>query len=238
MTAVQDALAAQSAALAAAAGTSSPSSSASSTATDLQNRFLTLMVTQLQNQDPLNPMDNSEITSQLAEVSTVTGISQLNDTVKALNTSYSNSQPIQAAALVGHGVLIDGSTLTLSTTTSTTDGSTSSDAYFAVNLPSAADSVKVTIKDAAGNVVQSMDVGAQDAGNVMLHWDGSEASGGTAAAGTYTFSVAATANGKSVGPTSMSYGLVTSVIPNSNGTQIDVQGQSNPVQLSDVKQII
>src|SRR5664279_439991 len=77
-----------------------------STTTDSQSRFLTLLTAQLKNQDPLNPMDNAQMTSQLAQISTVDGIERLNTTLQSLISDSSNSQTMQAAALVGHGVLV------------------------------------------------------------------------------------------------------------------------------------
>src|SRR5579871_653273 len=85
-----------------------------STAQDAQNRFMTLLVTQMQNQDPLNPMDNSQMTSQLAQLSTVSGIDTMNTTLQSLISSYQQSQTLQATSMIGHGVLTAGNSLTLS----------------------------------------------------------------------------------------------------------------------------
>ncbi|HUO44437.1 MAG TPA: flagellar hook assembly protein FlgD [Burkholderiales bacterium] len=201
--------------------------STASSAQDLQNQFLTLLVTQMQNQDPLNPMDNSELTSQLAQISTVGGINQLNTTLQSLASNVGAQQSLQAAALVGHGVMVQGNQLSLS----------GGNAVFGVSLPQDVTSMVVTIKDGAGNVVDQMDVGAQSAGTVYLQWDGSTSAGGTASDGNYTFSVTASANGTSVTATPLSYGLVNGVTPGSNGTALTVQGIGS-VQLSNIKQII
>src|SRR5215467_5754674 len=75
---------------------------------DLQKRFLTLLVTQIQNQDPLNPMDNAQVTTQLAQLSTVSGIGQLNTTMQSLAASFSATQTLQSAALIGHNVMVAG----------------------------------------------------------------------------------------------------------------------------------
>ena len=71
-----------------------------------QDRFLKLLVTQLQNQDPLNPMDNAAVTSQMAQLSTVNGIDQLNSTVQALSASMATSQSLQATSMIGHAALV------------------------------------------------------------------------------------------------------------------------------------
>ena len=64
------------------------------------DKFLTLLVTQLKNQDPLNPLDNAQITSQLAQLSTVTGVNRLNTTLETLKTSYQSSEALQSANLI------------------------------------------------------------------------------------------------------------------------------------------
>ena len=152
----------------------SSSSAAGESATDeIQNRFLTLLVTQLKNQDPLNPLDNTEITSQLAQMSTVRGVEQLNTTLSSLVDSLADTQAMQAASLIGKTVLVPGSHLTLA------NGS----AYGGINLAKAAEQVVVSIVDASGNVVQTQNLGANEAGNLVFSWDGATSSGGTAADG-------------------------------------------------------
>ncbi len=90
--------------------TSSTSSSSltGSSASDLQSSFLTLLVAQLKNQDPTNPMQNNELTTQLAQISTVSGIEKLNTTLGSVSGQIDNSQSLQAANLIGHGVMIPG----------------------------------------------------------------------------------------------------------------------------------
>src|SRR5450830_2047494 len=78
------------------------------------NKFLTLLVTQLQNQDPMNPLDNAQLTSQLAQLSTVTGINNLNSTLDSLKSSYQQAESMQAANIIGHGVLTAGNSINLS----------------------------------------------------------------------------------------------------------------------------
>src|SRR5690242_16113229 len=97
-------------------GTSSSSSASSSgdtSATGVQNQFLKLLTTQLQNQDPLNPMDNAQVTTQLAQISTVEGVQQLNSTLQTMLSNTNNSQAMQAASLVGHAVLVPGSSIAM-----------------------------------------------------------------------------------------------------------------------------
>ncbi len=128
-----------------------------------QDKFMTLLVTQMKNQDPLNPLDNAQVTSQLAQLSTVTGVNKLNTTLESLKSSYQSSEALQAANLIGHGVLVPGDKVQL------TDGK----AIMGIDLPSAADSVQVIITDPrTGKEVQTMDMGAQPAGTVPIAWDG------------------------------------------------------------------
>ena len=73
-----------------------------------QDKFMTLLVTQLKNQDPMNPLDNAQLTSQFAQLSTVTGVNKLNTTMEAMKSSYQAAEQLQAANLIGRGVLVAG----------------------------------------------------------------------------------------------------------------------------------
>src|SRR5262245_57095214 len=81
---------------------------AKTTAQEAQDRFMTLLVTQMKNQDPMNPLDNAQVTSQLAQLSTVTGIDKLNSTLESLMGNYRTSQALEAVSMIGHGVLTPG----------------------------------------------------------------------------------------------------------------------------------
>ena len=83
--------------------TSTPAASAASDASVTSDRFLKLLVAQMQNQDPLNPMDNAEVTSQMAQINTVTGIDKLNTTVEGLSSQFVQLQAMQGASLVADG---------------------------------------------------------------------------------------------------------------------------------------
>jgi len=207
---------------------SSGSGSSSATTTeDIQNRFLTLLVAQLENQDPLNPLDNTEITSQLAQMSTVQGIEQLNTQLTSLVDSLAQTQAVQASSLIGNTVLVPGSSLTLS------DG----EAYGGVNLASAADQVTVSILDSSGNVVQTQTLGANDAGNVLFSWDGSTSSGETATDGSYTFAVSASNGASSVTAEALQLGTVSALTRTTSGSfRLDL-GSLGMYDFSDVQQI-
>ena len=194
-------------------GTSSASSSSSTTGAqspaDLQNTFLTLLVTQLQNQDPTNPTDSSQMTSQLAQISTVSGIGQLNTSLSSLATQLSAGQGAQAASLIGATVLSPGSTMTV------TGGKASS---FGVQNASALSDETVTITNKAGQVVNTIDLGPQAAGTVPISgWTPTDTTGATLPDGTYTITAAGTVNGAAATATALSSSQVESVVQQANG---------------------
>lgn len=192
-----------------------------------QDRFLKLLVTQMKNQDPLNPMDNAQVTSQMAQLSTVTGIDKLNATVQALSASMASAQSLQAASMIGHAALVPGTEIDLL--------SGKSDA--AVELVQPADKLTVTVKDSYGNVVRTLQLGAQDAGVVGFKWDGLDDRGVAVADGAYKFSAKAELGGKSSDATTLSYGLVSSVSLTSGGAMLNM-GSLGEVGLDAVRQIL
>ncbi len=200
--------------------------SAKPDADDPQDRFLKLLVTQMKNQDPLNPLDNAQVTSQLAQISTVNGIEKLNATMQALASGFTAGQSLQAAAMIGHSVLVPGSTLQLSGTTD----------VFGIDLAQPADQVKVTIHDASGREMQVMDVGAQAAGPLTLEWDGKTSDGAQAAEGSYTVSVSALRGDQKVEAQTLAFGTVHGVSQGNQGVRLNI-GALGSAGLADVKQI-
>ena len=197
-----------------------------SVAQESEDRFLKLLVTQMKNQDPLNPLDNAQVTSQMAQLSTVSGIEKLNAALQAMSSSFASSQSLQAAGMIGRSVLAPGSSLTLQ------DGF----AAGGFELASSADKAVVSVKDAAGNVLHSMKLGAQKAGNVMFQWDGVTDSGGQAASGSYTFEVSAVQGGNKVDATLLALGRVGSVSLGASGVTLNTDVLGN-VDVTTVKQI-
>jgi len=193
-------------------------------AADQEDRFMKLLVAQMQNQDPLNPMDNSQMTSQIAQINTVGGIQQLNTTVQSLLDAFTSMQGQNAVTLAGHDVLVDGSTMTL------TDGK----ARGGVNLSSAATSVDVQVLDASGAAVRTIHMGTQTAGVHSFDWDGQLDDGSTAPDGTYSFSVAAASAGAAVPATALAAAHVNSVSPSAGGATLDL-GTAGLVPLSAVR---
>ena len=193
---------------------------------DTQDRFMTLLVTQLKNQDPLNPMDNAQVTSQMAQLSTVTGIDKLNATVTALNTSFQTGQNLQAANMIGHGVIVPGNSMTV------TDGK----GIYGLELPQSASNVDVVIRDSNNQVVRKLSAGALPQGVNTLTWDGKTDAGTTAANGVYKFEFAAVSGGKKLDATSLAFGVVSSITSGTSGLKLSLPNVGD-VSMSDVRQI-
>ena len=192
-----------------------------------QDRFLKLLVTQLKNQDPLNPMDNAQMTSQLAQISTVDGIEKLNATLKMILEGNSQNQAMQAAAMVGHGVLVPGSGLLLA----------GGGALGGVELDGPADRVSVTIKDGSGLVVRTQELGALPAGAKGFTWDGKTDSGTAAVDGVYTVTVKALRGEDAVVARSLEWGVVSSVARSGDSVSLNV-GSLGLFKMSDVREIL
>lgn len=191
-----------------------------------QDYFLKLLVAQMKNQDPLNPLDNAQVTSQLAQLNTVDGINRLATKLDSLLGSNTAAQSLQAAALVGHAVMAPGTTLALA----------NGQAVGGIELTGAADHVTVTIKDASGRVVHTADLGAQNAGVMNFAWDGSTDSGAAATPGNYSFAVAAKSGNSTIVANTLSTGVVSSVSPAADGTSLTVSGLGS-FALSQIRQI-
>jgi len=208
-------------------GKKSSSSGSGSSAADIQDRFLTLLTTQLKNQDPLNPMDNAQMTSQLAQINTIGGIEKLNATLSQMLGVYNEGQAMQAAGMIGKYVLVAGNTLPLY-------GGAGGGG---VTLSEAADQVTVSVYDSAGNLLQSQQLGPSDAGSVSFSWDGKKSDGTQMPDGNYTFRVEAMRGGNKVNATALQLGMVNAVVRNGNAFQLDL-GPQGVVEFKDVAQIL
>jgi flagellar basal-body rod modification protein FlgD len=208
-------------------GTSgSTAATVSSSLNDVQTSFLKLLTTQLQNQDPTNPMDNAQMTTQLAQMSTAQGINDLNTTLNSLLSSYQSTQTLQAASLIGHQVLADGNSLALS----------NSQAVGAMDLASSADTVNVQILDSTGQVVRNLNLGAQSTGLVSFQWDGKNDQGQVVADGNYTTNITASVGGAAVTATPLALASVSSV--SLTGSEVKVNTSSlGQLKLSQIQQI-
>ena len=203
------------------------STSSTATVEDPQDRFLKLLVTQLKNQDPLNPMDNAQMTSQLAQMSTVSGIEKLNTTLSTLVDNLGSSQSMQAADMIGKSVLVPGSQLVLS----------SGAAFAGINLASAADQVTLKVLDSTGTVIQTQKLGAQKAGVLDIAWDGTTDAGVKAADGTYKFTVEATQGSNAVTVDALQVGTVSALVRSKSGFLLDL-GALGQVDFKNVQQIL
>lgn len=209
------------------ASSSSAGNTAVANAANTQDRFLTLLVTQMKNQDPLNPMDNAQVTSQMAQLSTVSGIDKLNATLQALSSSMTATQAMQAATMIGHGVLTPGNTVNLANGT----------AVGGVELVQSVDNMQITIKDGAGATVRTLDLGAMNAGIQGWQWDGLDSAGMPVPAGSYSFDVSASQGGASVAASALSFGIVNGVTQTSSGASLNI-GANGLVPMTQVKQIL
>jgi flagellar basal-body rod modification protein FlgD len=190
---------------------SSPAASAAADATMTSDRFLKLLVAQMKNQDPLNPMDNAQVTSQMAQINTVTGIDKLNATVAGLSAQFMQMQAMQGASLVGHDVIVAGNKLDIDATTAIGQGG------FELQTP--ADAVKVEILAPSGAVLQTLNLGAQGAGMHSFDWPAGSASDASG----LTFRVGATAGGVAIAATPLMRDRVDAVTANGNSFNLELQ---------------
>jgi len=202
-------------------GTSTTATSATDAAGS-QDRFLKLLVTQLQNQDPLSPMDNAELTSQIAQINTVSGINTLNTTVQGLSSQFLQMQSLQGASLVGKNVIVPGNKLDIA------DGT----AQGGFELTSAADAVKMEVLSPAGQVLDTVALGAQSAGMHSFDW----------AAGSYTntsgltFRITATSGATTLTSTALMRDTVDAVSTSGSTLQLELD-RAGTVDYSTVRAI-
>jgi flagellar basal-body rod modification protein FlgD len=190
------------------------------------DRFLTLLVTQMKNQDPLNPLDNAQVTSQLAQINTVTGLDKLNTTLQSLTSGFASTQMLQAATMIGREVLVPSDHINLNQGAAT----------FGVELTQPADEVVVSVLDAAGNAVRTQKLGAHATGTATFAWNGLNDLGTAMPDGSYTLSVSAKQGGKAISVDTLSYARVQSVAQSGQNIELELQG-IGAVNLSDVRRI-
>lgn len=166
-------------------------------ATSQQDRFLKLLVAQLNNQDPMNPMDNAQLTSQTAQISTVSGIEQLNSNLLALGKQFAAMQALQSTTMIGHDVLTTGNRLEIS----------QGQGRGGMELASAADSVSVQILSAGGQLLDTLELGSMAAGRQQFSWDASQHSGNSA----LRFKVVASQAGQAVAATPLSRDTISAI---------------------------
>ena len=200
---------------------------AATTAADMQNQFLTLLVAQLKNQDPMSPMDNAQMTSQMAQISTVTGIEKLNDTVNSVTSQFSTMQLLQGSNLVGRTVLAEGDHLGVGVTESEgEDGekTTTVRGTAAFDLDGIAGDVKVQITTSSGQIIETLELGSANPGRNYFTWDGSDYEGDLT---DLRFKVIATNGGEAVGTTQLAPNAVVATSIAADGLKLELaNGQS------------
>ena len=208
----------------ASAANSSATAAVTGSAATQADRFLKLLVAQMKNQDPLNPLDNAQVTSQMAQISTVSGIEQLNQTLTTFMAGNKASSPLDALSAIGRSVLVDSDTFQR---VAATDGPV----HAGFTLASAADKVQVEILDATGQTVYSQQMGAAAAGTQVFQWDAA-----SAPPGSYRVKVTATMAGKPVGATPLTAANVLGIIQGSDGISLQLAGRA-PIAAGDIKGI-
>jgi flagellar basal-body rod modification protein FlgD len=211
--------------------TANPSAAVSSATSQMQtltqNDFLSLLTAQLRHQDPLSPMSGAEFAAQLAQFATATGVQGLQTSLNSLGGTMAG---LQAAGLVGHSVAVPGNALALGASGAATG---------ALNLSAAASSVKVTVSDANGRAVATLDLAAKGAGLQTFTWDGTAPDGTRLPPGNYSFKV--TASGMNGAAVTATPSAVAPVIAVTLGGQaepmVNLGGGLEPVPLTAVQQI-
>jgi flagellar basal-body rod modification protein FlgD len=191
-----------------------------------EDRFLRMLIAQLKNQDPLNPLDNAQVTTQMAQISTVEGINKLNATLAAMAAAAGGQQAMQATTMVGRQVLASGNTLTLA------EGG----AHGGYMLDGAVDGLKLTVKSASGEVVYTAELGAQQAGLHVFSWDGVSDGGAQSAPGAYSFEITAKNGKETVGVETLTLGRVDGVTPKDGGAKLSI-GSLGEVDFAAIKHI-
>jgi flagellar basal-body rod modification protein FlgD len=199
-------------------------SSTTAAATDpgSQDRFLKLLVTQLQNQDPLSPMDNAQLTSQIAQINTVTGIATLNTSVQGLSSQFLQMQTLQGASLVGKSVIVPGSKIDIA----------SGVGQGGFELATPADAVKVEVLSPAGQVIDTLNMGAQSAGVHGFDW----ASGNYDNTSNLSFRVTASSGATPLAATALMRDTVNAVSASGTSLQLEL-ARNGTVDYSTVKAI-
>jgi len=207
--------------------TSASVGTAAASSTLNQSDFLKLMTAQMQNQDPFNPVDNTQMVAQMAQFSQLAGISEMSTTLKALSEKLTATTASDAMAYIGKTVLTPGDTAY---------GRTSGGLAGAVELGAAASSAVVTITDANGSVLHRVDLGPRKAGTATYDWDGKTDAGEDTGSGPFTVSVSAQNNGATVAATNLVWAPVQSVSTTTGAAVLSLPGIGD-VPVTAVRQI-
>ena len=193
-----------------------------------QEDFLKLLVAQLKNQDPSNPVENGEFLGQIAQFSMVNGIDGLGASFDSVASSLFSTQAMQASQLVGKDILVETNIGVLET-----DGSVDA----VLETSSAASNIKIFVEDESGLLVRTLDLGNIGAGSTKFNWDGLDSEGAQAAAGAYTLRTEGLVAGSLQGLTTQVFSRVQSIAVDRNNTSVSLELAGNrSVGLSQVRE--
>lgn len=207
------------------------SATGTDTADGTEDRFLKLLVAQMRNQDPLNPLDNAQVTSQLAQINTVRGIEQLNSSMSKVAAASGAISPVSAVGLLGRQVLVAGDTFELGSASTTAAGdATSSTSSRSVrlgfDLAAAAKLVRIEIVDPLGRTVYTHEVQNAEAGVQTFDWNGLDADGNAVDAGKYRMRVnGSDYQGAELSPGALVPTRVSGVVQGADGARIELAGR-------------
>ena len=191
-----------------------------------QEDFLKLLMTQLQNQDPMEPMDNGEFMGQMAQFSTVQGVTEMGESIDGLVSIYQGQQMSANAGMIGKQALVNGNWAQL-------EGGKLAGA---IDLTTAANDLRVDVKSETGELMASIGLGSKMAGTQEFSWDGLKNDGTAAPEGKYYLSASAVRDGQTTVPPMQVYGTVNSVQLKGSEVTLNVSGQGN-VSFNSVKRI-
>lgn len=197
--------------------------STASTTEASADRFLKLLVAQMQNQDPLSPMDNAQVTSQMAQINTVSGIEKVNESIQAMGGQFTQMQALQGAQLVGQGVMVAGKGLTLDPATG--------QASAGYELAGPADAARIEVLSASGRVIDTVDLGAETSGRHSFTWAPAQVPADTSG---ISFRVVATNGAAAVNTTALVRDQVVAVSNSSGSLKLDL-ASGNQINYGDVK---
>ena len=196
-----------------------------------QGDFLTLMITQLKNQDPFKPMDPAQYVGQLAQFSSVSGLSDMNKNITALTDSLRGNQVVGGSSLIGHTIIAAGDTVHLSAANGgVTQG--------LVDVPAGASAVQLAVKDGSGALVKTLALDPTR-GTQAFTWDGSTNAGTAANAGAYKIEVVARVGDQNVSLKTSVAARVSSVAldPASGALRLDTDSLGE-LAMSDVERVL
>ena len=194
-----------------------------------QETFLELMVAQLQNQDPTNPMESGDFLGQLAQFGTVNGIQELQNSFSLLASSLQSNQALQASTMVGRSVLVPGSVVPLPQ-----EGGVSG----AIDLPESTSELVISVQDAYGQEVKRINLGQQSAGLAHFRWDGLAEGGGPLPPGLYKLNVEAAGEQKTAAYPVLLKAQVESVTLQRSGQPLLNLANLGSVGLDKVRQVM